>query len=107
MLPKSRRLKTGDFKSLHKARTAHAPHLFIHVAEAAGAGKAAVVVSSAVCKRAVDRNLLRRRLYHLLRKHDRLVHGKTVVVTLKKGAAAATFQDLEAELVPLLWSRCL
>ncbi|MDO8594638.1 MAG: ribonuclease P protein component [bacterium] len=99
MLPKSQRLKTGDFKSMRPSRTVHTPHLLLRVFPApTGTGKAAVIVSSATYKKAVDRNLLRRRVYRLIQKHHTLLSRGTVTVTVKKGALTLSFGDLEREL---------
>lgn len=99
MLPKSRRLQTGDFKNLPQARIIHAPHLLLRLFPALPItkGKAAVIVSASTYKKAVDRNLLRRRMYHIIGKHQVLLHGRILTVTLKKGALAAAFKELEEE----------
>ena|SRR3989338_3938678 len=105
MLPKSRRLKTEDFKKLGKTRVLHAPHFFLRLTEApqsqsraAGEGRAAVIVSGSIYKKAVARNKLRRRMYHLIAKHVPLA-GRHITITLKKGALDAAFKDLEQELL--------
>jgi len=60
------------------------------------------VVSRAVGP-AVTRNLVKRRLRHLMRERvDRLEDGSLLVVRAMPAAAGATYRDLEAEL-----DRCL
>jgi|SRR3989344_5310351 len=97
MLPKFRRLKTEDFKDMHKMRAVNAPHFLLRMSVGGNHGKVAVIVSSSNYKRAVDRNLLRRRMYHIIEKHYSKLHGKTVTVTIKKGALKASFGELEQE----------
>ncbi len=102
MLPKRNRLKTEDFKDMRKMRTMHAPHFFLRIGPLSSAeNKAAVIVGSSTYKKAVDRNLLRRRMYHVLKKHFPLLKGVTTV-TFKKGALDLSFRELEAELLTLL-----
>ena len=108
MLPKTKRLRTEDFKDLRKARTLHAQHLFIRVTKLAetslsmAAGRAAVIVAASTYKKAVDRNLLRRRMYHAIAKHPTLLQGSSFTVTLKKGALACSARELEQELLQVL-----
>ncbi len=98
MLPKSKRLTTEDFKTLKGGRTTHTPHLILRLSPAPeGVGKFAVVVSSSNYKRAVDRNLLRRRLYSLIKRLLPLLPKGILTVTCKKGALLATFSELENE----------
>src|SRR3989338_2948304 len=99
MLPKAKRFTTEDFKKMRKMQTLHAPHFFIRYAPVpAGSEKTAVIVSSGTYKRAVDRNLLRRRMYSLAAKHSTHLGGKALTVTLKKGALDVSFTELEKEL---------
>ena len=102
MLSKSRRLKTEDFKDMRKMRVVHAPHFLLRVTVGVNRGKAAVIASSSAYKKAVNRSLLRRRMYHIIEKHYSLLHGRTVTVTIKKGALGASFGELEKELVEIL-----
>lgn len=108
MLPKSQRLHTEDFKDLRKARTVHAQHLFIRVAALSGngtsspAGRSAVIVAASTYKKAVDRNLLRRRMYHVIAKHPDVLRGESFTVTLKKGALECTSGELEREFLQAL-----
>ena len=79
-------------------KTAHAPHFFLRTRAASPKEeKVAVIVSGSTYKKAVDRNLLRRRMYHLLRKHKKTTAGLALTVTFKKGALKSTFEELEQE----------
>ncbi len=99
MLPKSKRLTTEDFKNIRGGKTIHTPHLMFRLTPVPkGREKFAVIVSSSSYKRAVDRNLLRRRVYSALAKRLPALQGNTVTVTCKKGALTATFAELEGEL---------
>ncbi len=103
MLPKAKRFKTGDFKEMRNMQTVHAPHFFIRFCRAPLVGeKAAVIVSSGTYKKAVDRNKLRRRMYHLMAKHSHLLGGKAYTVTFKKGALLLPFAELETAFVTAL-----
>ena len=107
MLPKRNRFTTEDFKTMRTTRTLHAPHLFVRIAATSPKkGKAAVIVSSATYKKAVERNLLRRRIYHVIRKHPLLMES-AFTVTVKKGARELPFAELESELLNLFRSPAL
>jgi ribonuclease P protein component len=104
MLSKSNRLHSVDFKLMRGTRAVHSPHLFARIARNAESedGRAAAVVSSAVAKKAVTRNLLRRRIYEALRPHLPLPSGSRLAITAKKGAPALSFKELQSELSLLL-----
>lgn len=69
-----------------------------HVAEGLPSARAGFVVSKAV-GRAVVRNLVKRRLRHLVRERlSRLPAGSLIVVRALPPAADATYQDLEHDL---------
>lgn len=98
MLPKSKRLTAADFKSLRRGRTINAPHFLLRLFPAKkGEEKAAVIVSASAYKNAVDRNLLRRRMYHIIRAHPFALHEQVFTVTMKKGARDVPFKKLEEE----------
>jgi len=99
MLPKRHRLRSADFKRLRGATLLHTPHFLIRVKPDARRAAAAAVVSVAVAKNAVSRNLLRRRMYAILQKSF-LSSAKPalLVVTAKKGAMELTFGELQQEL---------
>ncbi|MSU56120.1 MAG: ribonuclease P protein component [Candidatus Taylorbacteria bacterium] len=103
MLPKAKRFKTEDFKEMRKMHTVHTPHFFIRFCEVPlGQEKTAVIVSSSTYKKAVDRNKLRRRMYHLVAEHASLRSGKALSITFKKGALGIPFRDIGAELQRVL-----
>ncbi len=103
MLPKAKRLTTEDFKKIRGGKTLHTPHLILRLTQVpSGLERFAVIVSSSSYKRAVDRNLLRRRVYSGLRKISARMNGYLVTVTCKKGALTATFAELEKELASTL-----
>ena len=66
--------------------------------------KASDICSSVVDKRAVVRNLLKRRVYEILRTR---IAGKTfgasVVISIKKEAVGRTFRELAGELENVLY----
>ncbi|WP_354641575.1 ribonuclease P protein component [Kitasatospora camelliae] len=69
-----------------------------HAAEGLPSARAGFVVSKAVGP-AVTRNLVKRRLRHLVRERlDRLPEGSLIVVRALPGAAAASYLDLEHDL---------
>ena len=102
MLPKARRLTTRDFKSLRRGRTVNTAHLALRVFPAGAGGKVSVVVSSSSYKRAVDLNLLRRRLYAIIEAHTAKLQGRTLIVTARKGALGIPFSALKEEFLGAL-----
>ena len=99
MLPKAKRLTTKDFKQFQRTFFVHTPRLTLRcIRVPVGKEKFAVIVSASTYKKAVDRNLLRRRMYHIIAKHP-FQPQKTLTVTLKKGALDITFKELEQEVL--------
>lgn len=98
MLPKSKRLKTSDFKDFRGSRTLHSPHFILRLKEGSPPPRIAAVVSNAVAKKAVDRNRLRRRVYTLLRNHQPPLKAGLLTITAKKGATGLTFEQLRQEI---------
>ena len=86
------------------ARAFHSPHFFVRIKNGASSEgvKVAAVVSARVEKKAVKRNLLRRRMYEALRSHLPTLCGSRLVITAKKGAPALSFKELQSELSALL-----
>ena len=65
--------------------------------------KFSFVVSKAVDKKAVNRNLLKRRGYSIARKHIKKIKNNCFFIFFfKKGAVKLSFKDLEEEIVYLL-----
>ncbi|MEK7207959.1 MAG: ribonuclease P protein component [Patescibacteria group bacterium] len=100
MLPRSRRLRSADFKLLREARTVHFAHFFVRVKRGPkeGANRAAVVASIKAARTAAARNRLRRRVYAALEKLLPKRGGLLLVVTAKSGAAALSFAEILREL---------
>lgn len=108
MLPKSKRLTTEDFKKIRGGKTVHTPHLILRLTSVPKeTEKSAVIVSSASYKRAVDRNLLRRRLYSIIAKHLLLRSGFNLTITVKKGALTVPYGALQGEVETALAKRTL
>ncbi|KKW22230.1 MAG: ribonuclease P protein component [Candidatus Taylorbacteria bacterium RIFCSPHIGHO2_02_49_25] len=98
MLPKSKRLTAEGFKQFRNARASHTAHFLLRFRGVpAGAEKFAVVVPSSAYKKAILRNLLRRRMYHLMRAHQEDLRGLSIAAVVKKGTLALTFKELERE----------
>lgn len=104
MLPKRHRLRTGDFKELRGARAIHSPHFLARMRPlpADKPAKAAAVVSLSVCRTAVARNRLRRRIYDALRGFTSGRTGFLLTVTAKSGAAAWAHDAMRAEVQTLV-----
>lgn len=104
MLPSKKRLRSADFKNMIGAKTFHSAHFFARIKRKTEPGetKAAAVVSTQTAKTAVERNLLRRRIYSFLSPHLASQSGIWVVITAKQGAKELTFQELQRELSELL-----
>lgn len=104
MLSKRKRLRGADFKRFRGAKVIHTPHFLVRTVTGASRFGAAAVVSAAVAKKAVTRNLMRRRIYAIL---ERLLLQQKqpqalLSITAKKGAAALSFQGMQDELTPAL-----
>ncbi len=104
MLAKGNRLRSADFKEARAARGFNSPHFLFRIQrnETDTEAKIAVVVSVRVARTAVQRNLLRRRIYEILRSALPSLRGRSAVITAKQGAPALSFQELEYELSALL-----
>lgn len=99
MLPRRHRLSRASFPGRGAGRRAETPH-FSLVAGASSAGGASAVVSKKVARRAVDRNLLKRRMLSLMRPY--VDHARFLVVYARSGAAALPYPALAEELTALL-----
>ena len=72
MLPKKNRVTTKDFRGVLKAgRVYHSPHFYLRSIPSGTdtQGQFSVVVSKKVAPGAVERNVLRRKLYGMLELH--------------------------------------
>ena len=101
MLPKEHRLTAQELKNLPQtgARVIHAP-LFVAKVFESDRSACAVVVSKKVAPRAVDRNSVRRRVYHLLAAHT--LRPASVVIYTKHGINTSSPKELERQLLELL-----
>lgn len=98
MLPKSKRLKTADFKALRRAKTFHTGHLFLRTVPAP-TWRVAAVVSTAVSPSAVRRNALRRRIYDAVRRSiQNREPNALIAISAKKGAETLRADQLKEEL---------
>ncbi len=98
MLKKNNRITTAEFKKLGKPiRVLHTAFFSVRLHTIANMQpKFAIVVSKKVAQTAVERNLLRRRLYELFGKNaGDSSGGIAVVVFVKKEAIKATFRELK------------
>ncbi len=106
MLPRKFKIGREIFpKDLRKGRNFHSPNLslFVFKDQGVGASKFSFVVSSKVSNKAVKRNLLKRRGYHIAKKLLPFVRPSFLCVFyFKKGADKATFKNIEKEITTLL-----
>mgnify|MGYP005704733921 CR=1 FL=1 len=103
MLKKSERLTKKEFDSYFKVgKRYHHPLLqLIHVPNDDFRG--AAVVGKKIYKRAVDRNLYRRRIYNVLYKlkEQQTLKGVYILI-LKQPGKGSSFQELESAVVDLV-----
>lgn len=92
MLPKAKRLSRSDFLK-RPVRSVQFPFGSIKIIE--GGMKAAVVISKKIVSSAAKRNLLRRRMYAILRSH---AGEHSLIVYPNKKALIAPFSELKQEL---------
>jgi len=116
MLPKRNRLSRREFEHLLKrGRRLHSDHASVvysfvssrptpYNLQPTPSQKAGVVVSKKVARRAVERNRLRRLVFHVCAAHKEALAGMHVAVVLKKGAAGLEPSVLREEIQLLLHS---
>jgi ribonuclease P protein component len=106
MLSKGRRIARHLFPTdLRQGQVVHAPHLSLRVIR--GTAKTAlvsVVVSKKIAKRAVDRHLVKRRVYEsvALCEKTRLLPPGGYVFFAKKDAHTIPFKEMHTEVMTLL-----
>tara|TARA_B100002051_G_scaffold276694_1_gene326976 strand:- start:19921 stop:20250 length:330 start_codon:yes stop_codon:yes gene_type:complete len=97
MFKKSNRLTTAEFSELYRSgKKKHFPHLSITLGQNSGT-KVSVVAGKKVAKSAVRRNLLKRRVYSILRKMDEQQSLGEMIVILKptfSGLARKTAEEI-------------
>jgi ribonuclease P protein component len=101
MLTKKHRINKKLFKEIHKKGKSFSFNCF-HVKKFFLPNKNnvfAFVVSSKNIKRAVDRNKLKRRARHIVKKIlPKIEKGLSAIIFFKKGAEKKTFLELEKEI---------
>jgi len=114
MLKKRNRLSRSEFEHLLKrGRRLHSDHVSVvysfvssrptpYPPQPTPSFKAGVVVSKKVARKAVERNRLRRLVYHTLEAQQESLVGMYVAVLLKKGAAGLEPDVLSKEIQVLL-----
>jgi len=97
-----RRMTRERFSEVFKhGEVRHSPHLLIRVSNSQdNYSHGAVVVSKRVEKGAVQRHLLKRRLYSILAHYFRnSLKSHDIVIVIKKNAGKLLFRDLKHELM--------
>lgn len=113
MIRKESRIKREKFEKVMKKGELISSHLFSFRIErksldlshnsAESTSNFSVVVSKKVAKTSVSRNLLRRRVYEILRNIEkRLKNPCKIIVFAKKDSEVATFKALESEITAIL-----
>ena len=102
MFKKTEKMKRVDFDALLKSGKRIQNSIVSIVFQGAETTKTAVVVSKKVSKGAVQRNLLKRRVFSILKKNRNLFEEKHIAVFVKKTATQGTYQELEKGLVDVL-----
>ncbi|MFA6094558.1 MAG: ribonuclease P protein component [Candidatus Paceibacterota bacterium] len=101
MLPKKERIKREEMESiLAKGALKHSRLFSVRVMKKdVLLSKYSFVVSKKVAKLAVERNLLRRRGYSIIKElQSRIVPGFNIVFFYKKGVEGASFVELKKEI---------
>lgn len=98
MLPRGKRLTRDDFKGLKMGNRLHGEH-FTLVYIPSQTSKIGVVISKKAVPKAVSRNLLKRKLSHVLR--TAVYPNHSIVVYVKKGADKKTFAEIQKEITAL------
>ena len=105
MLPKQKRIKKSLFPNVLKGgRSFVSGFITLKISPSDGnSSKFSFVAPKAVSKKAVNRNLLRRRGYSALKKMEKSIKpGFSCVFFFKKGAEKASFNDIYSEVKNLL-----
>ncbi len=106
MLPKTSRISRENFSELLKSsKFYHSPHFILRVGNAAlGRARFGVSVSKKISKKAVTRNLIRRRVYSILNKKIINLFPTTALFVAKIGAEKIRGVELEKEIEKILRS---
>jgi ribonuclease P protein component len=99
-MPRKNRLTRADFQAFSgKTPRIHGEFFSVSIGPARIA-KAAVVVSKKVSNKAVDRNLIKRRIRATLRTLS--LPSVSLIFTAKKGAHGAAYKDIASDIRSLL-----
>jgi ribonuclease P protein component len=104
MFPKKKRISRGEFANLAKKSKkieGEGVSLRVHLPTNDDNYKYAVVISSKVLEKAVERSLYKRRVYAILKKNEKLIRA-SVIVYLNKEAKSMPNKELEADIVKTL-----
>jgi ribonuclease P protein component len=105
MLPRYYRLKREDFNllSTFKKNVFSSPHFSLKLYRAGFVpSRLAVIISSSIVRKAVERNKLRRRIKGFILEYSEGVKsGLAILVYVKKDMADMSFQQIKKELVSL------
>lgn len=102
MLKKKQRLSRSDFSQLlRKGKRFHDTYLTL-VSLVSTSTKCGLVVSKKTAKKAVERNLLRRRVYSVLGDNLSKIENRHIAVLTKKNITDLSFPELEKELLHAL-----
>ncbi|PIS13411.1 MAG: ribonuclease P protein component [Candidatus Tagabacteria bacterium CG09_land_8_20_14_0_10_41_14] len=101
MLPSQNRFRKTEFDSFKKSRkrTFSSANFNLSLAGSFNSIRFAIVVSSSVAKKAVERNKLKRRIRSVVSDNiEKIKNGFVVVIYAKEGAGDLTFQDIKKQI---------
>ncbi|HEX2792299.1 MAG TPA: ribonuclease P protein component [Candidatus Paceibacterota bacterium] len=100
MIPRRLRLPRAHFASATSGIRSVSPHFSLTVRKTSVSGGCAAVISKKVAKRAVDRHLLKRRIFSVMRPW--CDPARSIIVYARAGSGALPFSALKRELAELL-----
>ncbi len=105
VLPREKRIGKKMFKEVfQKSRQFSSQYFFAKVSKLKESEKNtfACVISSKISKKAVVRNLLKRRINHVIRENmSQIQHGLGIIIFPKKGAEELEFEKIRQDLLKL------
>ncbi|MBU4479844.1 ribonuclease P protein component [Patescibacteria group bacterium] len=107
MLPKKQKVNKKLFDEVFKTgKSYHSDFLFLKLLKLEDPKEKshfAVVVSKKISKKAVERNLIKRRIFAVLKENkDQIKTGFAVVFFVKKGTEKMSFEEYKKETINLL-----
>ena len=105
MLPQKNKVSRKIFSGLvHKKNTTHGQYLTLRVfQQEKGESRFSFIISKKINKKAVIRNLYKRRAYAIIQKYkNQLLKSFVCIFFFKKEAINLNFKDLEKEIFYLL-----